>query len=371
MNRGVEKLGVEARKQAEEKAFQKWAESAGNENFVSALPRIKSAVEKESVLKGYNNYLYEAFSRAVELIGFPRAALSALENVESVQQARALAEKYYKDYNEPTDRRVAKRMFEIVKQNIPAEYLPDIYAEIIDEQFGGSTDKYVDYLYDNSVFATREKLESALESLDEKTIKNDPAYVAFKSITNRRAGIISSFRDYMDEVSDARRHYVKGILEMQRGKFLYPDANFTIRLTYGQVLPYSPADGVTYNYYTTMKGVVDKEDASNPMEFTVPEKLKECYSASRFGGYDNDGEMNVCFLSNNDITGGNSGSPVMNARGELLGLAFDGNWEAMSGDIVFEPDLQRCINVDIRYVLWVIDVFADAGYLLDEMSIVK
>ena len=107
------------------------------------------------------------------------------------------------------------------------------------------------------------------------------------------------------------------------------------------------------------------------MEFTVPEKLKECYAASRFGGYDENGRMNVCFLSNNDITGGNSGSPVMNAKGELIGLAFDGNWEAMSGDIVFEPELQRCINVDIRYVLWVIDVFADAGYLLDEMTIVK
>ena len=371
MNRGVEKLGVKARKQAEEASFQKWADASGDRNYAEALPRIKSAVEKESVLKGYNNYLYEAFTRAVELIGFPRAALTALPNIETVSQAEALIEKYYKDYNEPTDRRVAKRMFEIVKQNIPSEQLPDIYAEVIDKRFGGSTDAYVDYLYDNSVFATRDKLEAAMTSLDEQTIKNDPAFVAFRSINNRRAEFIGQFREHMDEVSDARRSYVKGILEMNKDRFLYPDANFTIRLTYGQVLPYSPADGVKYDYYTTMKGVVDKEDANNPMEFTVPEKLKECYASSRFGGYDNDGEMNVCFLSNNDITGGNSGSPVMNAKGELLGLAFDGNWEAMSGDIVFEPELQRCINVDIRYVLWVIDVFADAGYLLDEMTIVK
>ncbi len=372
MNRGVAKLGVKARKQAEERAFRKWAESTGNEDFISALPRIKDAVEKESVLKGYNNYLYEAFTRAVEMIAFPDATLAVVKKANLAEHVTVAAETFYKDYNEPTDRRVAKRMFEIVKENIPAEYLPDIYAEVIDKQFGGSTDRYVDYLYDNSVFATREKFEAAAGSLDEQKIKEDPAYVAFKSINKCRAGIISGFRDYMAEVSDARRSYVKGILEMQSGRFLYPDANFTIRLTYGQVLPYSPADGVKYNYYTTMKGVVDKEDVNNPMEFTVPGKLKECYAASRFGGYNSrSGEMNVCFLSNNDITGGNSGSPVMNARGELLGLAFDGNWEAMSGDIVFEPDLQRCINVDIRYVLWVIDVFADAGYLLDEMSIVK
>lgn len=371
MNRGVEKLGVKARKQAEEQAFQKWADASGDENYANALPRIKDAVEKESVLKGYNNYLYEAFTRGVEMIGFSRAALTALPDMKTVEQAMALAEKYYKDYNEPTDRRVAKRMFEIVKENIPAEQLPDIYAEVIDKRFGGSTDAYVDYLYDNSIFSTREKLEAAIPSLDEQTLKDDPAYIAYKSINNRRAELISQFKGYMKEVSDARRSYVKGILNMNKNRFMYPDANFTIRLTYGQVLPYSPADGVTYNYYTTMKGVVDKEDLDNPMEFTVPEKLKECYAASRFGGYDENGRMNVCFLSNNDITGGNSGSPVMNAKGELIGLAFDGNWEAMSGDIVFEPELQRCINVDIRYVLWVIDVFADAGYLLDEMTIVK
>ena len=135
--------------------------------------------------------------------------------------------------------------------------------------------------------------------------------------------------------------------------------------------PYSPADGIEYNYYTTLKGVMEKEDPENPTEFTVPERLKELYAARDFGRYaDSRGQMPVAFLSNLDITGGNSGSPVLNSRGELIGLAFDGNWEAMSGDIAFEPELQRCIGVDVRYVLFIIDKFAGASWLLDEMEIV-
>ena len=136
--------------------------------------------------------------------------------------------------------------------------------------------------------------------------------------------------------------------------------------------PYSPADGIRYNYYTTLKGVMEKEDPKNPIEFTVPEKLKALYAARDYGRYaDERGELVTCFLANLDITGGNSGSPVLNGRGELIGLAFDGNWEAMSGDVAFEPELQRCIAVDARYVLFIIDKFAGAGWLLDEMEIVK
>ena len=162
-----------------------------------------------------------------------------------------------------------------------------------------------------------------------------------------------------------------GIMEMRQGEAMYPDANSTMRLTYGQVLPYSPRDGVEYNYYTTLDGVMEKEDPDN-WEFVVPDKLKDLYKRGDFGEYGlENGKMPVCFISNNDITGGNSGSPVLNANGELLGLAFDGNWEAMSGDVIFEPELQRCIGVDIRYVLFIIDKFGGAGYLLDEMKIVR
>ena len=154
-------------------------------------------------------------------------------------------------------------------------------------------------------------------------------------------------------------------------KPMYPDANFTLRLTYGSVLPYSPKDAVVYNYYTTLDGVMEKEDPTN-FEFVVPAKLKELWKNKDFGRYAMpNGKLPVAFLSNNDITGGNSGSPVLNDKGELLGLAFDGNWEAMSGDVIFEPELQRCINVDVRYVLFIIDKFGGAGYLLDEMKLTE
>ena len=158
---------------------------------------------------------------------------------------------------------------------------------------------------------------------------------------------------------------------MEEGEPSYPDANFTMRLTYGSVKGYSPKDAVTYRYYTTLDGVMEKEDPDN-WEFVVPEKLKTLWKNKDFGQYAlEDGKMPVAFLSNNDITGGNSGSPVMNAKGDLVGLAFDGNWESMSSDVMFEPDLQRCINVDIRYVLFIVDKFGGAGWLLDEMTIVR
>jgi hypothetical protein len=157
---------------------------------------------------------------------------------------------------------------------------------------------------------------------------------------------------------------------MNPDKKYYPDANFTMRLTYGQVLDYYPADAVHFDYYTTLKGVMEKEDPDN-WEFVVPEKLKELYATKDYGRYGQNGEMVVGFITNNDITGGNSGSPVMNGKGELIGLAFDGNWEAMSGDIAFEPELQRTICVDIRYVLFIIDKFAGATNIIDELTINK
>ena len=169
--------------------------------------------------------------------------------------------------------------------------------------------------------------------------------------------------------AEGHRKYIAGLMRQFPDKSWASDANFTIRLTYGQVLPYRPADGVKYDYYTTLKGVMEKENPDNA-ELVVPAKLRELYEAGDYGRYANErGELPVAFLANCDITGGNSGSPMLNARGELIGLAFDGNWEAMSGDVAFEPELQRTISVDVRYVLFIIDKFAGAGWLLDEMNI--
>ena len=211
-----------------------------------------------------------------------------------------------------------------------------------------------------------------VENFDAEKVAADPAIPMVKSVYEMYYKAAMSTRESGAKYAEGHRKYIAGLMQQQPNKMWYSDANFTIRLTYGNVGAYDPKDGVMYKYYTTLRGVMEKEDPSNPMEFTVPARLKELYEAKDFGRYaDRNGELRVGFISNNDITGGNSGSPVMNARGELIGLAFDGNWEAMSGDIAFEPELQRTISVDIRYVLFVIDKFAGAGHLVDEMTLAK
>lgn len=257
-------------------------------------------------------------------------------------------------------------MLRIFRENVSE--LPSVYADVIDARFGGDSDAYVDYLYDNSKFTSFEGFCAAIESKED--ISADPAVVLAASIDEVYTALYAQLAPLRKIYDEGHRRYIAGLMRMQPDKAWASDANFTLRLTYGQVLPYNPADGITYKYYTTLDGVIAKEDPSNPVEFTVPERLKELHAARDYGRYaDRDGRLPVAFLANCDITGGNSGSPVLNSRGELIGLAFDGNWEAMSGDVAFEPELQRTIAVDIRYVLFTIDKFAGARWLLDELTI--
>lgn len=362
MSRGIKRLDVKGRKQEQEAAFRAWAakNTLPTEGYVDALDKIRESVEENLPAFASRQYLQEAFLRAVEILTPARYALSLKgEELESALKG------FYKDYNMPTDRRVAKRMFQIVKEN--CKELPSVFAEVIDKEFGGSTDAYVDYLYDNSVLADETQALAAAAS--GKDFAKDPAVLLSRSVAKKMRALSEVQRDGQQKYADGHRLYIAGLMRMQPKKAWASDANFTIRLTYGRVLPYDPADGIRYNYYTTLKGVMEKENPANPTEFTVPAKLKELYAAKDFGRYANAaGELPTCFLADCDITGGNSGSPVLNGKGSLIGLAFDGNWEAMSGDVAFEPELQRTIAVDVRYVLFVIDKFAGAGWLLDELQ---
>ena len=356
MSRGIEKLNVRAKKVAQEQSFQAWADAntLPEEGFQTALADMKLSIEQTSEVNGALQYLSEAFLRGVELVTATRRPNAA----------------FYKDYDADLDRKVAKRMLTIARENMKAEHLPDIY-KVIDGQFGGNIEAYVDWLYDNTIFTSLEKVQAT----DKEARQADPAVALMESLMRKVTELVehpSMQDDNLHLQQDAHRLYVAGLMRQNPDKAWYSDANFTIRLTYGQVLPYSPADAITYNYYTTLDGVIAKEDTSNPLEFTVEERLKELYRTEDYGPYAmKNGKQPIGFLCNLDITGGNSGSPVLDKKGRLIGLAFDGNWEAMSGDVAFEPELQRCIAVDIRYVLFVVDKFAGCDHIMSELTIVK
>ena len=355
MSRGIEKLNVRDKKAAQEAEFQAWANAntLPEEGFIDALSLIERSQLEGREERATAQYLSEAFLQSVEMLQI----MFGVEDIEG----------FYKDFNADVDRAVAKRMFQIYREN--NKRLPSIY-EKIDAEFGGDSDAYVDWLYDNSIFTSLDKMLAVPEEEQDTAFETDPLYELATSLVDLYRELSPVIYETAPLYDEGHRLYIKGLMMMQPDKAWASDANFTIRLTYGNVLPYSPADGIIYSHYTTLEGVMAKEDPSNPVEFTVPERLKELYVAKDYGRYaDENGNLPVGFLVNCDITGGNSGSPVMNAKGQLIGLAFDGNWEAMSGDVAFEPELQRTIAVDIRYVLFVIEKFAGAEWLLDELTI--
>ena len=362
MNETFDKLNIVERRAAEEKAFNEWvaADPKRVEKYGTAVETINNTIKERAEYAYVYRYLSETLS-AIELIKAPQRA-----------QRGGTRQAFYKDYSASTDRKLAKRMIAIYKEKVDAKYHPAFFAEI-DNKFGGSIDAFVDNLFDTSVYTSEEKYNEAAKAAVAagKDLSSDPVEALRKDLHKVSGMIMPKLLESSAKINAAKKAYVAGTLEMMGDNASYPDANSTMRLTYSKVLPYSPKDAVIYDYITTLDGVMEKEDPNN-WEFVVPAKLKELWKAKDFGEYAlENGKMPVAFLCNGDITGGNSGSPVLNDKGELLGLAFDGNWEAMSGDVIFEPSLQRCINVDIRYVLFIIDKFGGAGYLLNEMNIVR
>ena len=368
MNEAFAKLDVEQRRAQEERDFTNWvnARSGRQKKYGAALGEINGAVAERAPLLSVATYLRETLGN-IELMGIAgKVASLGTETAE----AMPLIERFYRNYSEPTDRKVTARMIEIYRDSVPVEFHPELY-KTIDSVFGGDVQAYVDDLFEKSVFSSREKLDAVLARDNAaEVLAGDPAARLYDSVTGIYMGLGSAMKPVSTQLQKGHKDYIAGQLEMKKRQAMYPDANFTMRLTYGQVKAYSPQDGVRYDYYTTLKGVMEKEDPDN-WEFVVPAKLKELYKARDFGRYARaDGSLPACFIMTGDITGGNSGSPVMDGSGNLVGLAFDGNWESMSGDIIFEPALQRCICVDIRYVLFIIDKFGGCSRLIDEMNII-
>ncbi len=380
-NKGLRQLKIIDKKKALEARFTDWvnADAKRKQKYGETLDIIKEAYKNRRPYDNAYQYIYEVYTRGTEAISFAaefRKLAGLLKDTEAnadkikaeIKQLKEQSADFYKNYNPPTDKKISLAMLNLYQDKIDEKFQPDIY-EVIKDKYDNDIEKFVQALFGNSIFINEDRVNKFLKNPDIKVLTNDLAYKASISFEEKRDEIAQKVRTFATQLQKGSRQYIAGLMQMQDDKLFYPDANFTMRLTYGKVGDYSPRDAVDYDYYTTLSGVMEKEDPTNP-EFIVPEKLKELYNKKDYGQYGMDGKMVVCFTTNNDITGGNSGSPVLNGKGELIGIAFDGNWEAMSGDIVFEPELQKCINVDIRYVLFVIDKFAGASHLVKEMKLV-
>ncbi len=371
----LKNLRVVNKKQQEEKELTQWinANSDRQKKYGNCLNDIKKIVEglDGNAYKAMTNANLCLSASATLLTAWRTQAALSLEKGEKgfsekkIAAQLAVFEDNLNDKDQETEIDIIMATIKTWKR-LPADKQPNI-DEIINKNYKGSLDNFRAAL-EKSIFISKENFEKFLNKPSNKVLEKDPIYQYLQAVI---AVVMVNQHVYaeLEKLDVPRRTYLAALKEFNAETPMYPDANSTMRCTYGTVCDYYPADGVHYNYFTTTKGILQKEIPGDP-EFDVPAKLKELILAKDFGQYaDKDGDLHVCFLSNNDITGGNSGSAIMNANGELIGLAFDGNWEALSSDIVFNTKLQRCINVDARYVLFVIDKFGGAGYLLNEMDI--
>jgi len=382
-NKALTSLNTMAAKKEIEATYLAWANKKSKRaaKYGEALNMIKEAYAGRKESRHAVSYISEALLQGPELPMFA-ARTKGLKNklaadtldqeaiTKSIESLKAKAKSFYKDYNTSTDQKLMAALYAMYAEEFELEKRPEIF-KVIAEEYNNDFVKFAADVYSKSVFASQESFNKFIENPTAEAIENDMAFKTGKSVFATYRKIAGELYKDADQLQKGKRLFVDGLLQNNKGKALCPDANSTLRLTYGSVGGYSPKDAVSYKHFTTLKGVMEKEDANNP-EFVVPAKLKELYKNKDFGQYaDKDGNLHACFLTNSDITGGNSGSPVINGNGELIGTAFDGNSEAMSGDIDFEDNLQRCINLDIRYTLFIIEKYAGAKNLIDEMTIVK
>ncbi len=389
--RGVKKQHVVAKKTAFDKTFAKWVSEDPKRQvkYGEALKDISAAFASES--KTIEPLIYASITgeQGAELLSFAQK-FSGLEGIlrqvketkgkkqraKMMERMKKMAasmteklQKTYKDYDMATDRDVFAAMTKMYFSKVPERLHPE-YLDKMAKRFKNNFDAFANYVYEKSHFSTEAKAMAFLSNPTLKQIKKDPAFILSQAYMAKLMDASAGYRAAAGKLSEGKRLFMKGIMEMQPDRVFYPDANSTLRYSYGKVEGYYPRDAVHYLFQSHLYGVMQKENPKNP-EFIVPKKLKELYETKNYGPYGQDGKQDVDFLTTNDITGGNSGSPVLNGKGELIGLAFDGNWEAMSSDIAYIPKLQRTIVVDIRYILFVIDKYAGDTRLIDEMTIHK
>lgn len=367
----------EASKKARQDRLYSWAKQKQRNEYIQALDEIEKIVKDRADLRRRSWALDEAIIRGIEFTKVPTGVQSIINVLNG--KDKAMQQKYLQaleiafetffdaNYAPQVDNKIAKVMLTEYLQWIPVENQPPYFATI-NKQYKRDVNRFIDEMFKKSIFGSKENFNRFLSRPSAKILQQDPMILFAQSVQEEKSKLTEDLKSFDVAYANAHRSYIKGILEMEQDQIHFPDANLTIRLTYGQVKGYQPKDAVTYSHQTTLDGVIEKEDPGN-WEFVVPSRLKELYAAKDYGPYGIGDKMPVCFSASTHSTGGNSGSPVLNANGELIGINFDRNWEGVGGDIQYLPDYQRSIIVDIRYVLFIIDKYANAGYLINEMDI--
>ncbi len=381
MNEGLVRLHVLDTKRAQQEALLQRGRQLGDTTYQAAFNQIRDIVAHRRPALYHQQAIQEALVTALDFMRIPNTAslLSALKSKDkaliqaTADSLRQAADKYFASVPFPeVEKMVGKEMLCTYAKYIPKEQRIGIF-QVIDKRFKGDTDAFIDACFKYSIFGSRENFDKFIRKPKLYKLTSDWMILFKYSITDGLLKTAIAMMDANQDYNDAHKVWVKGMMDMRQanGQPIYPDANSTLRLTYGKVASYKPYDGMVYDYYTTLDGVMQKEDPNN-WEFVVPDKLKQLYRSKNFGRYGlPDGRMPVCFIVDTDNTGGNSGSPVFNAKGELIGTAFDRNYEGLTGDIAFRPSSQRAACVDIRYTLFIIEKFAGAKHIIDELDIVE
>ncbi len=380
MNEGLVRLKVLETKEAQQEELLARGRAKGDDSYQKAFDEIRSIVAHRRDAMYHQQAINEALVTALDFMRIPSttalvAALKAKDKEKTAAAAEALqkeAEQYFASVPFPeVEKRVAKEMLKTYASYIPQEQRINMF-QIIDTRFKGNVDAFVEACFEHSIFGNRTNFAKFIKKPSLYKIGHDWMILFKYSITDGILKTAIAMKEANENYDAAHKVWVKGMMDLrkEKGLAIYPDANSTLRLTYGKVRSYEPADGVVYDAHTTLTGVMEKEDPDN-WEFVVPKRLKELYRTKDYGRYGVNGEMPVCFIVDTDNTGGNSGSPVFNSKGQLVGTGFDRNYEGLTGDIAFRPSSQRAACVDIRYTLFIIDKFAGASHLIEELTIAE
>lgn len=377
-NRGLKRLDAIQRKQAEEAEFIAWAKGGKYDGLIEKYEKEYTALQPTErimtavveVLNGME--LINLAASSNYLIRYSESKDTPEERIEtSLESLKSKAKGFYKDYNQETSKAIFKTIVEYYIQEIEPEYWPESIQTIHEK----GIDKSIDKIFDKSLLANEEKLNDFLDgykSKQYKKLKNDPVFTIYEEFVNMyRSDLSPSYTAHHAVIDSLDRVYMKAQMEFRKEKVFYPDANFTLRVAFGQVDHYYPRDAVKYKHFTTLEGIMEKD---NPeiYDYDVPEKLRILYNKKDYGQYaDKDGQIHVCFIATNHTTGGNSGSPVLDAEGNLIGINFDRNWEGTMSDLMYDPDMCRNISLDVRYALFIIDKMAGATHLIDEMTLIR